>query len=246
MYSNGLLTRHILRYDKAKVWWSCGLAQNWSFFRSPQMPSRCVWLDSDWQIFERQKWLNECKQNYDQTKTIWLLSVLIQSIAMEIKVWQTVRVIECLNAIQVITHSTTELTKGQDYELWSDWLGKSLLVGDGDRWRRTRKQLTPAFSARRLDVYTNIMDGHARVSERMFKYVCSKEMLIVDINRQNWWSGRRSQWRHHRRSHLHQSVLVGHCWRHHDGRPIEHSIWTFNWICSSSRPIQSSQLSSIL
>ena len=65
---------------------------------------------------------------------------------------------------KVIINSTTELTKGKDYELWKDWLGESLLMSDGERWRRTRKLVAPAFNAMRLDAYAEKMDAHIRVS----------------------------------------------------------------------------------
>jgi cytochrome P450 len=56
----------------------------------------------------------------------------------------------------------TELKKGRDYAFFEQWLGRGLLLSDGQQWREQRKTLTPTFHFAMLNQYTAIFNGQAR------------------------------------------------------------------------------------
>ncbi|KAI6223143.1 Cyp-29A4 [Aphelenchoides fujianensis] len=65
-------------------------------------------------------------------------------------------------AARVITSSTTELKKAFDYDRLHAWLGGGLVTSEGEKWRRSRRLLTPAFHFGKLEEYSAVMDEHAR------------------------------------------------------------------------------------
>ncbi|KAI6187452.1 CYtochrome P450 family [Aphelenchoides besseyi] len=66
-------------------------------------------------------------------------------------------------ALKPILNNTTEISKGRDYKYFEQWLGPGLLLGDGERWHRSRKFLTPAFHFSKIEEYLQTMDMHAKV-----------------------------------------------------------------------------------
>ncbi|CAD5216569.1 unnamed protein product [Bursaphelenchus okinawaensis] len=66
------------------------------------------------------------------------------------------------DAVKVITNSSVELKKGRDYKFVERWLGPALLLGDGERWHKTRKLVTPGFHFQKLEEYAPIIDRHCR------------------------------------------------------------------------------------
>jgi cytochrome P450 len=71
------------------------------------------------------------------------------------------------DSVKVITNSTTEIDKGEDYVFFQQWLGHGILMGSGDYWFKMRRMATPAFHFAKLEEYVEVMDSHARVS-RLF------------------------------------------------------------------------------
>jgi hypothetical protein len=66
-------------------------------------------------------------------------------------------------AVRVITSSTTEIDKGDDYGFLEQWLGQALLTGTGDYWFKMRRMATPAFHFAKLEEYVEVMDSNTRV-----------------------------------------------------------------------------------
>ncbi|KAI6180375.1 hypothetical protein M3Y98_00713300 [Aphelenchoides besseyi] len=64
--------------------------------------------------------------------------------------------------IRAITSSSIEIKKASDYDRFRPYFGNGLVTSHGEYWRKSRKQLTPAFHFNKLDEYSNIMDVHAR------------------------------------------------------------------------------------
>ena len=73
--------------------------------------------------------------------------------------------------------STVQISKSEAYSFLHPWLGRGLLTGDGERWRRhryihlalsssdsgiTRKLLTPAFHFSILEEFLPVMEVHTR------------------------------------------------------------------------------------
>jgi cytochrome P450 len=55
-----------------------------------------------------------------------------------------------------------ELKKGRDYAFYEQWLGKGLLLSDGEIWREHRKALTPTFHFSMLDQYCAVFNRQAK------------------------------------------------------------------------------------
>ncbi|KAI3415542.1 hypothetical protein GPALN_005148 [Globodera pallida] len=61
-----------------------------------------------------------------------------------------------------ILENSVELTKGNDYAFFRQWLGEGLLLSAGAKWKRQRRILTPTFHFAKLEQYTHIFNAEAR------------------------------------------------------------------------------------
>ncbi|KAI6192930.1 hypothetical protein M3Y99_01903300 [Aphelenchoides fujianensis] len=82
-------------------------------------------------------------------------------------------------ALKNVMNSTTEITKGKDYRFFEKWLGPGLLLGDGERWHKTRKLVTPAFHFSKIEEYAETMDAHARTLVEILSAKANGE--VVDL-----------------------------------------------------------------
>ncbi|CAI2354831.1 unnamed protein product [Caenorhabditis sp. 36 PRJEB53466] len=63
-----------------------------------------------------------------------------------------------------ILESSTEGNKGDDYKFLHPWLGGGLLMEAlGDRWKRHRKMLTPAFHFAKLEGYLEVFNSETKI-----------------------------------------------------------------------------------
>ncbi|KAI6214408.1 hypothetical protein M3Y94_00264700 [Aphelenchoides besseyi] len=72
-------------------------------------------------------------------------------------------------ALKDILSNRIEISKGKDYRFFEQWLGPGLLLGDGERWHKTRKLLTPAFHFSKIDEYLTTMDMHSKILVDLLK-----------------------------------------------------------------------------
>lgn len=54
-------------------------------------------------------------------------------------------------------------TKSDQYDILKGWLGEGLLISNGEKWRKRRKQLTPAFHFSILQRFQTVFDYESRV-----------------------------------------------------------------------------------
>ncbi|KAF4517616.1 hypothetical protein B566_EDAN002847, partial [Ephemera danica] len=62
--------------------------------------------------------------------------------------------------------NTTNITKSQEYDFTSDWLGRGILTSTGAKWHSRRKLLTPAF--------------HFSILEQFIPVFCDKTRILVE------------------------------------------------------------------
>ncbi|KAL3092562.1 hypothetical protein niasHS_007771 [Heterodera schachtii] len=73
----------------------------------------------------------------------------------------TSRWAQCDVLVEILENSV-ELTKGNDYNLFKQWLGEGLLLSTDAKWKRQRRIMTPTFHFAKLNQYTDIFNGKAR------------------------------------------------------------------------------------
>ncbi|XP_046636795.1 cytochrome P450 4C1-like isoform X4 [Daphnia pulicaria] len=65
--------------------------------------------------------------------------------------------------IEKILTSHTLIDKGKSYSILRPWLGDGLLLASGDKWRRSRRLLTPAFHFQILDNFFDVFNKNAEI-----------------------------------------------------------------------------------
>lgn len=60
--------------------------------------------------------------------------------------------------MEYILSSVRHVEKSQDYSFLHNWLGDGLLVSKGDKWRRRRKIITPAFHFKVLEQFIEVFN----------------------------------------------------------------------------------------
>ncbi|KAF8366923.1 cyp-29A4 [Pristionchus pacificus] len=80
--------------------------------------------------------------------------------------------------LQPILESTEEINKGADYDIFEPWLGRGLLLANGEKWKSRRRMLTPTFHFRMLEGYIKTMNRHAKVLMDVLEDNREKELDI--------------------------------------------------------------------
>ncbi|XP_075226729.1 cytochrome P450 4C1-like isoform X2 [Lycorma delicatula] len=65
--------------------------------------------------------------------------------------------------IQVVLTSNRFLKKGEFYYLFKPWLGSGLVTSHGDKWRKQRKIITPAFHFKILEQFIDVFSSNADI-----------------------------------------------------------------------------------
>ncbi|CAB3404900.1 unnamed protein product [Caenorhabditis bovis] len=73
-----------------------------------------------------------------------------------------------------ILESNEIITKADQYDILFPWLGTGLLTSTGEKWRRRRKMLTPAFHFKVLSSFVAVHDYQAKVSFSTFIIIASR------------------------------------------------------------------------
>ncbi|KAF5293172.1 hypothetical protein FQR65_LT11017 [Abscondita terminalis] len=63
-----------------------------------------------------------------------------------------------LEMVEHVLSSNTILDKADSYKFLTKWLGDGLLTSTGDKWRKHRKMLTPAFHFKILEQFINVFN----------------------------------------------------------------------------------------
>ncbi|XP_065301001.1 cytochrome P450 4c3-like [Dermacentor albipictus] len=81
--------------------------------------------------------------------------------------------------VEVILSSNTVLDKSFDYTLLHPWLGTGLLTSSGNKWRRRRKMLTPAFHFRILEDFIPVFNEQAVIFVKNLKEQQNKKYIDI-------------------------------------------------------------------
>ncbi|GFY75211.1 cytochrome P450 4V2 [Trichonephila inaurata madagascariensis] len=82
-------------------------------------------------------------------------------------------------SVEVILNNNEEVKKAWFYEVLKPWLGSSVLISYGKKWRNMRKLLTPVFHFHVLKDFLAIMNKHSRSLVDLFDTFAQQE--CVDI-----------------------------------------------------------------
>jgi cytochrome P450 len=83
---------------------------------------------------------------------------------------------------EAILSNNQEVSKGMHYNFIKPWLGLGLLISNGDKWRRMRKLLTPAFHFKILQDFLPIMNTNGKVLVDKLETISQQNQgLIQDL-----------------------------------------------------------------
>lgn len=71
--------------------------------------------------------------------------------------------ISCPLLVEEILSSQKFIDKGSDYDMLMPWLGEGLLTASGNKWRKRRRLLTPAFHFQILDNFFDTFNKSANI-----------------------------------------------------------------------------------
>lgn len=83
-----------------------------------------------------------------------------------------------VDTVEPLITSLVNIRKSDQYNYFEPWLGTGLLTSTGDKWRQTRKLLTPAFHFKILDSFTPIMNENA---QKLISRIEGEEKKEMDI-----------------------------------------------------------------
>ncbi|KAI6192220.1 hypothetical protein M3Y97_00313600 [Aphelenchoides bicaudatus] len=67
------------------------------------------------------------------------------------------------DAVKEVLESQEVIAKGTEYNILKFWLGNGLLISSGEKWRRRRKLLTPAFHFNILKKFQQVHDNEGKI-----------------------------------------------------------------------------------
>lgn len=74
-------------------------------------------------------------------------------------------------------------TKGMQYRFAKAWLGSGLLTAGGEKWKKQRKILTPAFHFKILESFLPIMESNGNVLiTKLDEVLSNKKRLVEDLS----------------------------------------------------------------
>ncbi|KAI6196751.1 hypothetical protein M3Y94_01145900 [Aphelenchoides besseyi] len=84
------------------------------------------------------------------------------------------------DSIREVLESNVVITKGDEYKILERWLGSGLLISSGDKWRKRRKLLTPAFHFGMLNKFQSIHNQEAKIlTEQLEQFADSGERFDI-------------------------------------------------------------------
>lgn len=82
---------------------------------------------------------------------------------------------------ECVLSNSTNLRKSHLYDLLNKWLGTGLLTAWGNKWKRQRKLLTPAFHFKILGQFVPVMNETAKTLIRVLKEETKETGVIADL-----------------------------------------------------------------
>lgn len=84
-----------------------------------------------------------------------------------------------VNLVEFLLSSNTILKKSYDYNFFHLWLGMGLLTSFGQKWKRHRKLLTPAFHFKILERFTDVYGNQSNVLLKKLEEVNQNEAIDI-------------------------------------------------------------------
>jgi len=84
----------------------------------------------------------------------------------------------------LVTHSTTIIRDPRPMRVFAQWNGSSLLIVEGERWKRQRRLVQPAFQSRRFTAYSEKMAvGIDALTETLSRQINEQGHADIDIDK---------------------------------------------------------------
>lgn len=81
--------------------------------------------------------------------------------------------------VEPLLNNSRTISKSAEYRFLEPWLGKGILTSDGDKWRSTRKLLTPTFHFQILENFVSIFNAEAAVLTKKLEAEVEKPWIDV-------------------------------------------------------------------
>ena len=85
------------------------------------------------------------------------------------------------NLSEVFLSSQKLITKSDEYDFFTAWIGTGLLTSTGRKWFQRRKVITPAFHFKILDQFVDIFDKHSNIFIENLKKSNGKSVDVFEL-----------------------------------------------------------------
>ncbi|XP_031558794.1 cytochrome P450 4V2-like [Actinia tenebrosa] len=80
---------------------------------------------------------------------------------------------------ELLLSSSRNITKSFLYTFVHPWLGTGLLTSTGEKWKRRRRQITPTFHFKILNVFIQVFEEQSKILVSVLKDECEKGKLDI-------------------------------------------------------------------
>ncbi|KAJ8943363.1 hypothetical protein NQ318_002596 [Aromia moschata] len=135
----------------------------------------CYWWYTAWRIQSKLSWIPQppglplIGNSLQFGKSTDLLGILLRWTKQYGGLYQIqiamrrLIIITDYNFLEFLLPSTKILSKGQEYQFFKRWLGAGLLTATGDRWKKNRKIITPAFHFSILEGFIPTFEANDKI-----------------------------------------------------------------------------------
>ncbi|GJQ86419.1 hypothetical protein Trydic_g10327 [Trypoxylus dichotomus] len=81
--------------------------------------------------------------------------------------------------MEILMNHQSAFKKSDFYNYMHNWLGAGLLTADGDRWKKHRKIITPAFHFQILEEFIDVFNSQSEVLVSILKKECSHDNVDI-------------------------------------------------------------------
>ncbi|KAF4517615.1 hypothetical protein B566_EDAN002846 [Ephemera danica] len=83
--------------------------------------------------------------------------------------------------MEALLDNTTNITKSQEYDFTSDWLGRGILTSTGEKWHSRRKLLTPVFDLNVLEQFIPVFCEKSHILVEKLQTAATENSEGIDI-----------------------------------------------------------------
>ncbi|XP_017784626.1 PREDICTED: cytochrome P450 4V2-like [Nicrophorus vespilloides] len=93
--------------------------------------------------------------------------------------WEPSLTVSNYKTLEIILNSTKLSHKATPYRYFHNWLGQGLLTSSGDKWRKRRKIITPAYHFKILEQFVNVFDKVSDILVNEVRRECNKQSFDI-------------------------------------------------------------------